>query len=74
MQFNQHNYAPGRALYLSAQEIATLLLLLQAPLDAMAATPDAMALRKAGLVQLVESEQANVSFAITEAGKTPSCG
>jgi hypothetical protein len=66
----EHKYASGGVLYLSAHEIATLLLLLQAPVDAMVATPDATALREAGLAQLVESEQGNARFAITDKGNT----
>ncbi|WP_394365134.1 hypothetical protein [Paraburkholderia kirstenboschensis] len=42
---------------LTAHEIATLLLLLNAPVEVMAATPDVGALQEVGLVQLVESEQ-----------------
>ena len=48
---------------LSAHEIATLLLLLNAPVDVMAATPDVMALREVGLVQLVASEQGEARYA-----------
>ncbi|WP_343056453.1 hypothetical protein [Paraburkholderia ultramafica] len=56
---------------LSAHEIATLLLLLQAPVEFMAATPDVMALREVGLVQGVESEQdgATSMFALTADGR-----
>ena len=53
---------------LSAHEIATLLLLLHAPVAVMAATPDVMALREVGLVQLVESEQGEARFALTVEG------
>ena len=53
---------------LSAHEIATLLLLLNAPVDVMAATPDVMALREVGLVQLVASEQGEARFALTAEG------
>jgi hypothetical protein len=53
---------------LSAHEIATLLLLLNASVDVMAATPDVMALREAGLVQLVASEQGEARFALTAEG------
>ncbi|MEW9586416.1 hypothetical protein [Paraburkholderia sp. DGU8] len=56
---------------LSTHEIATLLLLLQAPAELMAATPDVMALRDVGLVQGVESEQdgATPMFALTADGR-----
>jgi hypothetical protein len=53
---------------LSAHEIATLLLLLSAPVEAMAATPDVIALREAGLVQLVASERGEARFALTAEG------
>jgi hypothetical protein len=55
---------------LSAHELATLLVLLQAPVDAMAATPDVMALRDAGFAQLVDSGQGTATFAITDEGNT----
>jgi hypothetical protein len=56
---------------LSAHEIATLLLLLQAPVELMAATPDVMALREVGLVHGVESEQdeATSMFTLTADGR-----
>jgi hypothetical protein len=53
---------------LSAHEIATLLLLLNAPVDMMAATPDVLALREVGLVQLVALEQGEARFALTAEG------
>jgi hypothetical protein len=53
---------------LSAHELATLLVLLQAPLDVMAATPDVIALREAGLAQLTDSGQGKRRFAITDKG------
>jgi hypothetical protein len=52
---------------LSAHEIATLLLLLNAPVEIVAASPDVMALREVGLVQLV-SEQGETRFALTAEG------
>lgn len=56
---------------LSAHEIATLLVLLQAPVELMAATPDVMALREVGLVQGVELEHGEVTsmFALTADGR-----
>ncbi|MFM0387589.1 hypothetical protein [Paraburkholderia dipogonis] len=53
---------------LSAHELAMLLVLLQAPCDVMAATPDVMALLEAGLAQLVDSGQGKARFAITDEG------
>ncbi|MEW9585219.1 hypothetical protein [Paraburkholderia sp. DGU8] len=53
---------------LTAHEIATLLLLLNAPVEVMAATPDVVALREVGLVQLVESEQGEATFTLTAEG------
>ncbi len=53
---------------LSAHEIATLLVLLQAPVDVMAATPDAVTLRDAGLAQVVDAGHGKVNFAITDEG------
>jgi hypothetical protein len=53
---------------LSAHEIATLLLLLRAPVEVMAATPDVVALREVGLAQLVASEQGEARFALTVEG------
>jgi hypothetical protein len=61
-------YAPEGVQCLSAHELATLLVLLQAPLDVMAATPDVMALREAGLAQLTDSGQGKRRFSITEKG------
>jgi len=52
---------------LSAHEIATLLLLLNAPVEVMAATPDVMALREVGLVQLV-SERGETRAVLTAEG------
>jgi hypothetical protein len=51
-----------------AHEIATLLLLLNAPVDVMAATPDVVALHEVGLVQLIASEQDEARFALTAEG------
>jgi hypothetical protein len=53
---------------LTAHEIATLLLLLNAPVEVMAATPDVAALQEVGLVQLVESEKGEAMFALTVEG------
>jgi hypothetical protein len=53
---------------LSAHEVATLLLLLSAPVDVMAATPDVLALCEVGLVQLVASEQGEARYALTAEG------
>jgi hypothetical protein len=53
---------------LSAHEIAALLLLLNEPVAVMAATPDVMALREAGLVRLVASEHGEGKFVLTAKG------
>lgn len=53
---------------LSGHEIATLLRLHDAPVALMAVTPDVMALREVGLVQLIESEQGHARFALTAKG------
>jgi hypothetical protein len=68
MKVIERNDAPEEVQCLSAHELATLLLLLQAPCDVMAATPDVMALRDAGFAQLVDSGQGTASFAITDEG------
>lgn len=68
MNVIERNCAPEGVLCLSAHELATLLVLLQAPCDAMAATPDVMALLEAGLAQLVDSGQGKARFAITDEG------
>lgn len=53
---------------LSAHELATLLVLLQTPVDVRAATEDVLALREAGLARLVGSEPGEARFAITDEG------
>jgi len=53
---------------LSAHELATLLVLLQAPLDVMAATPDVAALQEAGLARVVDAGPGKTSVAITDEG------
>jgi hypothetical protein len=68
MKIIERKYGSEAALCLSAHEIAALLLLLQAPVDVMAATPDVMALREVGLAQMVESEQGKARLAITNEG------
>jgi hypothetical protein len=68
MKVIERKYGAEAALCLSAHEIAALLLLLQAPVDVMAATPDVMALRDVGLAQMVESEQGKARLAITNEG------
>ncbi|SDG22550.1 hypothetical protein [Paraburkholderia phenazinium] len=68
MKATQRNNKAAGTRYLSAHEIATLLVLLQAPVDVMAATPDVAALRDAGLAQVVDAGPGNVRFAITEEG------
>jgi hypothetical protein len=68
MKVTERNFASERMLCLSAHELATLLVLFQAPCDVMAATPDVMALRDAGFAQLVDSGQGTPRFAITDEG------
>jgi hypothetical protein len=68
MKAIQHNSKAASMRCLSAHEIATLMVLLQAPVDAVAATPDVAALREAGLAQVVDAGQGKVSFAITDEG------
>jgi hypothetical protein len=68
MKATQRNSKAAGMRCLSAHEIATLMVLLQAPLDAMAATPDVAALREAGLAQVVDAGKGNLSFAITDEG------
>jgi hypothetical protein len=68
MKTVERNYASEEARCLSAHELATLLLLLDAPVSPMAATPDVVALREVGLVQLVESDQGEARFALTAEG------
>ncbi|KAE8757199.1 hypothetical protein FSO04_24965 [Paraburkholderia madseniana] len=68
MKIIERNDAPEAVQCLSAHELATLLVLLQAPCDAMAATPDVMALRDAGFAKLVDSGQGTARFAITNEG------
>jgi hypothetical protein len=62
------NVAEMHPLNVLAHEIATLLLLLNAPVDVMAATPDVMALHEVGLVQLIASEQGEARFALAAEG------
>jgi hypothetical protein len=63
MKAIQRNSGAAGMRCLSAHEIATLMVLLQAPVDAMAATPDVAALREAGLAQVVDAGQGKVSLA-----------
>jgi hypothetical protein len=56
--------APRLRRPLSPHEIAVLLLLASAPVDATACTPDYFALQNAGLVDVVDAR-----FALTDSGK-----
>ncbi|SEI24499.1 hypothetical protein [Paraburkholderia hospita] len=67
MKAIEHDCTSGEPLRLSAHEIATLLLL-HAPVDLIAATPDVISLRESELVHLVESKQGQTMFAITDKG------
>jgi hypothetical protein len=62
--------APVRAIkrLLSHHEIATLLLLLHAPIDAMAATPDVASLKEYGYVEIVSPEAGSPKVRLTEDG------
>lgn len=60
--------ASDNARCLSAHEMAALVLLRHAPIDSRMDTPDVVALQKAGLVELVESETGEFRFAITRQG------
>ena len=68
MKVIERNDAPEAVQCLSAQKLATLPVLLQAPCDVMAETPDVMALRDAGFAQLADSGQGTSRFAITDEG------
>jgi hypothetical protein len=62
--------APVRAIkrLLSHHEIATLLLLLHAPIDVMAATPDVASLSEYGYVERVSPTPGEAKFRLTEDG------
>lgn len=62
--------APVRAIkrLLSHHEIATLLLLWHAPIDAIAATPDVASLQEIGYVETVSQAAGEVEVRLTEDG------
>jgi hypothetical protein len=62
--------APVRAIkrLLSHHEIATLLLLLHAPIDVRAATPDVASLSEYGYVEMVTPEPGEAKFRLTADG------
>lgn len=62
--------APIRAIkrLLSHHEIATLLLLLHAPIDVMAATPDVASLQEYGYVEIVSLDAGRPEVRLTEDG------
>ncbi|MFL9884560.1 hypothetical protein PQR68_20515 [Paraburkholderia agricolaris] len=68
MELIERIYTPAERRCLSAHELATLLVLLQTPVDARAATEDVLALREAGLARLVDSKRGEAKFAITDEG------
>jgi hypothetical protein len=68
MKTVERNYASEEARCLSAHELATLLLLLDAPDAPTAETPDVVTLCEVGLVQLVELEQGEARLALTAKG------
>jgi hypothetical protein len=69
MKFRQAA-APVRAIkkLLSHHEIATLLLLMHAPIDALAATPDVASLQEYGYVEVVPAEASGAKIRLTEDG------
>ena len=69
----ERNDVPEAVQCLSAHELATLLVLFQAPCDVMAATPDAMALRDAGFAQLVDSGKVQPGSRL-QTKEMPCCG
>jgi hypothetical protein len=62
--------APVRAIkkLLSHHEIATLLLLMHAPIDVMAATPDVASLKEYGYVEIVSQEAGTPKVRLTADG------
>jgi hypothetical protein len=63
----RHDHFEG-VLRLSAHEMATLMLLRNAPIDIGKATPDVISLRRAHLVKLVEAEDGKLRFVISANG------
>ncbi|WDD91376.1 hypothetical protein Bsp3421_001284 [Burkholderia sp. FERM BP-3421] len=61
--------APDGARYLSAHEMAALVLLRHAPIDSRIDNPDVIALLEAGLVELSHAAGDDVQFAITQEGR-----
>jgi hypothetical protein len=61
---------PVRAIkrLLSHHEIATLLLLFHAPIDALAATPDVASLQEYGYVEIVSADTSKPQVRLTEDG------
>ncbi|KMY85531.1 hypothetical protein BUMB_03416c [Candidatus Paraburkholderia calva] len=53
---------------LSHHEIATLLLLLHAPIDVMVATPDVASLQEFDYVEIVSAESSSPQVCLTEDG------
>lgn len=72
MKTIERSCAFEEALCLSAHEMATLFLLCHAPIESRMETPDVVALQKAGLAELVESEPGEFRFAITRQGNAGS--
>ncbi|MGT2476995.1 hypothetical protein [Paraburkholderia terrae] len=68
MKAIEHDCASRETLRLGAYEIATPLLLLHASVDLIAATSDVISLRESELVHLVESDQGQTMFPITDKG------
>jgi hypothetical protein len=68
MKTFERSRASKAAPCLSAHEMAALVLLSHAPIDVRMETPDVVALQRAGLADLVESEIGEFRFAITREG------
>jgi hypothetical protein len=64
----EHHVHLEGMLRLSAHEMATLMLLRQTPIELGNATPDVIALRRAHLVKLVESDDGKLRFVISTHG------
>lgn len=68
MKTIERSRASENAPCLSAHEMAALFLLCHAPIDSTMETPDIVALQKAGLAELIESEIGEFRFAISREG------
>jgi hypothetical protein len=69
MKTIDRNRASDDARYLSAHEMAALVLLRYAPIDSRFDDPDVTALLEAGLVELIHSASGGFQCAITQEGR-----